>query len=99
MGKIQMASKSSSVDTSSGKNFQNVGLARWEAGRAQWKKPAVGQKATERRGEVRSKSLDVDAVIEHVFSQPLTGQLPQPVPLGQMIDILIDFWEADGLYD
>jgi len=34
-----------------------------------------------------------------VFSQPLSGQLPQPVPLGQMIDILIDFWEADGLYD
>ena len=51
------------------------------------------------RLEVIVDDPDVDAVIEHVFSQPLSGQLPQPVPLGQMIDILIDFWEADGLYD
>lgn len=95
-----MASKKGAgIDTSTGKPYHNAGLERWMAGRAAWKKPLAEQKSAEKHGEIRSKSLDVDAVIEHVFSQPLSGQLPQPVPLGQMIDILIDFWEADGLYD
>ncbi len=91
--------KSGTVDSSTGKPFNNTGLARWESMRERWRQPTGAHKAAEKHGEIRSKSLNVDAVIEHVFSQPLTGQLPQPVPLGQMIDILIDFWEADGLYD
>jgi len=87
-------------DSSTGKAFHNLGLERWENGRAEWRRPAAGgSKAGGKKGEVRGRNLDVDAVIEHVFSQPLSGQLPHPVPLGQMIDILIDFWEADGLYD
>ena len=87
-------------DSSTGKAFHNVGLERWEKGRADWRRPtAAGGTKAGAKGEVRSRNLDVDAVIEHVFSQPLSGQLPHPVPLGQMIDILIDFWEADGLYD
>lgn len=42
--------------------------------------------------------MDVGDVIDRIFSRG-TGQLAEPLPLGQMIDILIDFWEADGLYD
>ena len=34
----------------------------------------------------------------HIYSGA-TGVLPEPLPLGQLIDILIDFWEADGMYD
>jgi len=90
--------KASNIDTSTGKPFENVGLERWQRTRAEWKRTESGGKAT-RTSEVRAKSLDIDAVIEHVFSQPLKGKLPQNVPLGQMIDILIDFWEADGLFD
>ena len=86
------------MDSSTGKPFHNPGFERWTKMRAEWRKPAPGTKAGS-RGEVNNRNLDVDAVIEHVFSQPLSGQLPQAVPLGQMIDILIDFWEADGLYD
>jgi hypothetical protein len=88
----------SSKDSSTGKPFHNPGLERWTKMRAEWRKPASGYKPGS-KGEVRNRNLDVDAVIEHVFSQPLSGQLPHAVPLGQMIDILIDFWEADGLYD
>lgn len=47
----------------------------------------------------RAKSLDVEDIIERIFSPGDTGQLSEPVPLGQMIDILIDVWESDGLYD
>lgn len=43
--------------------------------------------------------MDVGAVVAQIYSQGATGILPEPLPLGQMIDILIDFWEADGMYD
>jgi hypothetical protein len=76
--------------------FVNTGLQRWEKMRAEW----VGPKpTTPRRDVVKAKPVDLDDVIERIFSQACGGELPVPLPLGQMIDILIDFWEADGLYD
>ena len=51
------------------------------------------------RGEVIAKNIDVEDVIERIFSASGSGELSEPLPLGQLIDILIDFWEADGLYD
>lgn len=47
---------------------------------------------------IRAKTVDVGDVIDRIFSRA-NGALAEPLPLGQMIDILIDFWEADGLYD
>lgn len=32
-------------------------------------------------------------------SPDTVGLLREPIPLAQMIDILTDFWEADGLYE
>lgn len=46
-----------------------------------------------------AKNVDVDEVIQRVYSSQGGGLLPEPIPLSQMIDILIDFWEADGLFD
>jgi hypothetical protein len=46
-----------------------------------------------------AKNVDVDEVIQRVYSSQGGGVLPEPLPLAQMIDILIDFWEADGLFD
>jgi hypothetical protein len=45
---------------------------------------------------VATSSVITISLLQMIF---LGGQLKSPVPLGQMIDILIDFWEADGLYD
>ena len=88
--------------------YVNTGLQRWEKLRADWKSGALsvgaagggggGGKAP-RRGEVRAKSIDVEEVIERIFSQTGKGILPEPIPLGQMIDILVDFWESEGLFD
>lgn len=76
--------------------FVNAGLQHWEKLRAEWKTPQVGK---ERRGEVCAKTIDVEDVIERIFSQTGRGILPEPIPLGQMIDILVDFWESEGLFD
>lgn len=89
----QTESKSSSED-----DFVNPGLQRWEQIREDWVKVVPGR-ATKRKGEVRAKAVDVDDVIERIYSQNGNGTLRDPLPLGQMIDLLIDFWEADGLYD
>lgn len=78
--------------------FINPGLQRWEQIREDWVK-VVPSKATKRKGEVKAKPVDVDDVIERIYSQTGNGTLRDPLPLGQMIDLLIDFWEADGLYD
>jgi hypothetical protein len=77
---------------------QDIGLERWEAIRARWRK-VDPEKCVKRKGEVRAKSVDVDDVIERIYSQNGNGALREPLPVGQMIDLLIDFWEADGLYD
>jgi len=47
---------------------------------------------------VHAKNIDVEEYMERVFSLTVGGTLPEPIPLGQMIDILIDSWEADGLF-
>jgi hypothetical protein len=47
----------------------------------------------------RAKDIDSEDIIQRIFSQTGTGALKEPVALSQMVDILIDFWEADGLYD
>lgn len=75
-----------------------TGLERWKAIRKQWQTRTVTSEKG-KIGEVKTKDVNVEMVIERIFAPKATGQLDAPVPLGQMIDILIDFWEADGLYD
>lgn len=41
-----------------------------------------------------ARSVDVDTIIESIFSTTGDARLPQPVPLSQMIDLLVDFWEV-----
>lgn len=87
-------------DIGSGLLFVNHGLARWHQIRAEWKRPNPEKGVSRMKCGVTAKDLDIDTVVEHIFSQVGKGpELPESVPLSQMIDILIDFWEADGLYD
>lgn len=91
--------KKPSSNSLSEEPYINIGRERFEKIRADWVKPKPGVLSRKSSAEVLAKSVDVEDVIERLFAQNGGGVLPEPIPLGQMIDILIDFWEADGLYD
>jgi hypothetical protein len=93
-----------------GEAYVNQGLANFERKRALWLGGGAGglvggsggtgaAAAGKSSGEVRARIVDVEDVVDKIFSQTGSGQLSHPLPLGQMIDILVEFWEADGLYD
>jgi hypothetical protein len=92
-------SSCNSSSSESPEPYFNIGRERFEKIRADWLKPKPGVTSRKSPGEVLAKSVDVEDIIERLFAQNGGGILPEPIPLGQMIDILIDFWEADGLYD
>ena len=98
--RVIMASKPRTAEGKMDPNeFVNTGLLRWEKRRAEW---LQGRDVTGRRKrttEVKSKTVDVEDIIERIYSPSGNGKLAEPLPLGQIIDILIDFWEADGLYE
>ena len=75
--------------------YRNEGLLRWERLRLEWRKPDPNIPKKSKS----AKTIDPEDIIERIFSHAGNGVLPEPIPLPQMIDILIDFWEADGLYD
>lgn len=72
----------------------NNGLILWEHTRQEWT-------------ETRSLRLKVKQVREPVLSwnaayESLLGSnkpFPQPIPLHEMVDFLVDIWEQEGLYD
>ena len=83
------------------------GLAIWESERAKW----VGQKLNEGKkstSQARAIDIDVDEIIDHILTNrwrtpAVTGEensssgFQRSVPLTQMVDILVDLWEAEGL--
>lgn len=78
--------------------FLNKGLQLWESNRQQWchKKTSEQQPAAIRQ----ATSLNVDEIIDVIFTHTQMSEprfFPQPVPLPQMVDILQDLWEAEGL--
>ena len=75
------------------KTFHNGGHAKWQQDREKWRT------TTNQRKKDPARAVDVDVIVEHIFTQHGRKNLPAPVPLPQMVDLLIDFWEADGLYD
>jgi len=72
----------------------NNGLVLWEQTRQEWT-------------EIRSLRPKVKQVREPVLSwnaayESLLGSnkpFPQPIPLHEMVDFLVDIWEQEGLYD
>lgn len=49
---------------------------------------------------IKADPIDLDSVIDTLFtSKPESPCLDAPIALSQVIDLMIDFWEADGLYD
>ena len=90
-------------------SFVNTGLLLWEQSRSAWlAHNAAGGGGSSSGNSSCCKAatpLEVDDIIDVIFTSPrqirenagLPPAFAQPVPLPQMVDILQDLWEAEGL--
>ena len=92
--------------------YKNKGLQQWEEARAGWlhhaQKTSSAGASDDNTGSTAAAAtpLEVDEIIDVIFSPRWRQQgdedgpprrFPQNVPLPQMVDILVDLWEAEGL--
>ncbi|KAL1353228.1 uncharacterized protein LOC107605355 isoform X1 [Arachis ipaensis] len=73
--------------------FVNHGLLLWHQIRQQW----VGNKISESQKEVREPRISSNATYDNLLGN--NKHFPQPIPLREMVDFLVDIWEQEGLYD
>jgi hypothetical protein len=55
----------------------------------------VRRRAGNDRGAPTAANINEDEVIERLFNG--NGTLPESIPLEQMVDILVEVWEEEGL--
>ncbi|KAI3463405.1 hypothetical protein Pfo_020068 [Paulownia fortunei] len=71
-----------------------VGLILWNQSRKKW----IGNKKPESRAQQhREPKLSWNATYDSLLSN--NKPFHKPVPLGEMIDFLVDIWEQEGMYD
>ncbi|KAG9403295.1 hypothetical protein AC1031_005941 [Aphanomyces cochlioides] len=73
-----------------GKNgpFFNVGLSRWQAQRLEWTTPVLPRPP--KRPPVPSESI-----FEGLSSMKRTFELPQPMNLGDIVELYVDIWDIN----
>ncbi|XP_009355738.2 uncharacterized protein LOC103946700 isoform X2 [Pyrus x bretschneideri] len=86
-------SHSTSGSTSNTTAFVNHGLLLWNQTRNQW----LANKQPQRQKELREPRISWNATYESLLST--NKPFPQPIPLPEMVDFLVDIWEQEGLYD
>ena len=69
--------KATSSPSSPSSPFVNIGLIRWEKIRSDWKKPSGNGKGGRPKSEVVSKAVDIEDIVDRLFSQ---------VPLDRHVD-------------
>jgi hypothetical protein len=84
-------------------HLSTLGLARWEQAREQW----LAHKSDDTDSTAKAAvPLEVDEIIDVIFSPRWRNAAAEtgpprafstPVPLPQMVDVLVDLWEAEGL--
>ncbi|KAL3343249.1 hypothetical protein AABB24_027014, partial [Solanum stoloniferum] len=73
---------------------KSVGLHLWNQSREQW----IGnKKLVNQPQQLREPKLNWNATYDSLFGS--NKPLPMSIPLGEMVDFLMDFWELEGLYD
>ena len=79
----------------------NQGLSRWHFLRSRWLSSSTNANNDVKlnRKLNHAISLEIDDVIDSIFTSDGKSTLSYSIPLPQIIDILTDLWEADGLYD
>ncbi|TKY58146.1 hypothetical protein E2542_SST15202 [Spatholobus suberectus] len=73
--------------------FVNHGFLLWNQIRQQW----VGNKRSDNLPEIREARISSNATYDNLLGN--NKPFPQPIPLREMVDFLVDIWEQDGLYD
>ncbi|XP_024024574.1 uncharacterized protein LOC21394875 isoform X2 [Morus notabilis] len=84
---------STSTSTSNPHEFVNHGLLLWNQTRQQW----LGNKSSQNKMQIREPRISWNATYESLLGT--LKPFPQPIPLSEMIDFLVDIWEQEGLYD
>ncbi|KAK9279259.1 hypothetical protein L1049_012937 [Liquidambar formosana] len=85
--------KSSAGSTSNPSEFVNHGLLLWNQTRQQW----IGNRRPQNRTKVPEPRLSCNATYESLLGT--NKPFPEPVPLPEMVDFLVNIWEQEGLYD
>ncbi|XP_024021876.1 uncharacterized protein LOC21408465 isoform X1 [Morus notabilis] len=88
--------------------FVNHGLLLWNQTRQRW----LGNKRSENRSQqIREPKLSTHSLCMvksfwlcswNATYESLLGSnkpFPQPIPLAEMVDFLVDIWEQEGMYD
>ncbi|KAE9603709.1 hypothetical protein Lalb_Chr11g0063751 [Lupinus albus] len=73
--------------------FINEGLLLWNQIRQQW----VGHRKPESQKQAGEPRISWNATYETLVGT--NRRFPQPIPLAEMVDFLVDIWEIEGLYD
>lgn len=79
-------------NSSNHSEFVNHGYLRWNQIRLQW----IGNKKSENRKQMREPILSWNVAYESLLGA--NKRFPQPVPLSEMVDFLVDIWDEEGLY-
>ncbi|KAK0597237.1 hypothetical protein LWI29_023241 [Acer saccharum] len=74
--------------------FVNHGLLLWNQTRQRW----LGNKRSENPAQqVREPKFNWNATYDSLLGS--NKPFPQPIPLPEMVDFLVDVWEQEGMYD
>ncbi|OMO90829.1 hypothetical protein COLO4_18853 [Corchorus olitorius] len=82
-----------SASSSQSSEFVNHGLLLWHQTRQEWLK----NKRPEKREQPRDSVISWNATYESLLGN--NKPFPQPIPLSEMVDFLVDIWDQEGLYD
>ncbi|CAM6129314.1 unnamed protein product [Calypogeia fissa] len=77
----------------SNSNFVNHALILWNERRREW----VGNRPHHRSNQAREPVISWSTSYEDLLAT--NRPFPQPVPLPEMVDFLVDVWEQEGLYE
>ncbi|KAI6671993.1 hypothetical protein NL676_006878 [Syzygium grande] len=73
--------------------FINHGLMLWNQTRQRWR----GNKRSENQTQQVQPKLNWNVAYDNLLGSDKA--FPQPIPLSEMVDFLVDTWEQEGLYD
>ncbi|XP_051114349.1 uncharacterized protein LOC127239983 isoform X2 [Andrographis paniculata] len=86
--------QSSEIGGNNHPEFVNHGLLLWNQTRAHWR----GGEKSRSHGKIKKPVLSWNASYDNLLLST-SKRFPQPVPLSEMVDFLVDIWDQEGMYD